>query len=183
MIFSLFSDGFLGKVWRLQLSSCRGFTRQTLSKLQNQSHNVREHKIRWCPEPLRLKRRFFMVLEGFWGSASGAEFPVSLSNHALQQHSPLTRKFYSSEHWLSSRCLTSVIMRELVFPPWHIHKILPGNALKCILYWIQNSGSMGDMLLDGSLAMGKHVAPNLNYMSLIIHVRLFWFINSRADYI
>ena len=38
---------------------------------------------------------------------------------ALQQYSPLPRKFYQSGKWLSSRCLTSVIVRELVFPPWH----------------------------------------------------------------
>ena len=33
---------------------------------------------------------------------------------ALQQYSPLPRCFYPSENWLSSRCLTSVIMQELV---------------------------------------------------------------------
>ena len=33
--------------------------------------------------------------------------------------SPLTRKFYPSGNWLSSRCLTSVIVQELVFPSWH----------------------------------------------------------------
>ena len=38
---------------------------------------------------------------------------------AIQQRSPLFRKFYPSEDWLSSRCLTSVIARELVFPSWH----------------------------------------------------------------
>ena len=38
---------------------------------------------------------------------------------ALQQHSPLSRKFYPSENWLSSSCLTSVITRELVFPSWY----------------------------------------------------------------
>ena len=37
----------------------------------------------------------------------------------LQRHSPLPMSFYSSEKWLSSRCLTSVIPRELVFPSWH----------------------------------------------------------------
>ena len=63
---------------------------------------------------------------GILGSASRAEFPVSLSNHvgftprllySSTHHSP--RKFYPSENWLSSRCLTSVIVQELVFPSRH----------------------------------------------------------------
>ena len=119
--------------------------------------------------------------EGSWGSASRAEFPVSLSNHVgftprllyssthhspesfthlktgwaqdawlqcsfenwyfhldisrwlslnnlvsfmlwmlcLQQHSSLPRRFDQSGNWLSSRCLTSVITQELVFPSSH----------------------------------------------------------------
>ena len=40
--------------------------------------------------------------------------------YPLQQHSPLLRKFYPSEDWLSSICLTSVIAQELVFPSWHL---------------------------------------------------------------
>ena len=35
---------------------------------------------------------------------------------ALQQHSPILRELKQSENWLSSRCLTSVIVQELVFP-------------------------------------------------------------------
>ena len=35
---------------------------------------------------------------------------------ALQQHSPLPRRFRPTENGLSSRCLTSVIVRKLVFP-------------------------------------------------------------------
>ena len=38
---------------------------------------------------------------------------------ALQLHSPLPRRYYPTENWLSSRCLTSVIGRELVFPSLH----------------------------------------------------------------
>ena len=34
---------------------------------------------------------------------------------ALQQHSPLPRKFDPSENWLRSRCWASVIIRELLF--------------------------------------------------------------------
>ena len=62
----------------------------------------------------------------FWfvrilGSASRVEFPVSPSKHAsfaprllYSSSTPLLRKFYPSEDRLSSRCLTSVIERELV---------------------------------------------------------------------
>ena len=32
---------------------------------------------------------------------------------------------YPSKNWLSSRCLTSVIVRELVFPSWHQPLTLP----------------------------------------------------------
>ena len=32
------------------------------------------------------------------------------SQIAVQQHSPLLRKLYPSEHWLRSRCLTSLIL-------------------------------------------------------------------------
>ena len=35
---------------------------------------------------------------------------------ALQKHSPLLRRYHPSENWLSSRCLTSVIVRKLAFP-------------------------------------------------------------------
>ena len=38
---------------------------------------------------------------------------------ALLQHSLLPRKFSPSQNWLSLRCLTSVIVRELVLPSWH----------------------------------------------------------------
>ena len=75
------------------------------------------------PENVSFFFRFGRILV----SVSSAEFPlVSPSNHvgfiyaliALQQHSPLPRRFYPSENWLSSRCLNSVIVRELVFPSW-----------------------------------------------------------------
>ena len=52
---------------------------------------------------------------------------------ALRQHSPLPRRFYPSENWLSSRCLTSVIIRELAFPYW----------LLCIFFqWTFNNDSI-----------------------------------------
>ena len=38
---------------------------------------------------------------------------------ALQQHLTIPRKYHPTENWLSSRCLTSMIIRELVFPSWH----------------------------------------------------------------
>ena len=38
---------------------------------------------------------------------------------ALQQHSPLAIRHYPSENWLSSKCLTSVIVQELVFLSVH----------------------------------------------------------------
>ena len=60
---------------------------------------------------------------GVHGSASRSKFPGIpeqpcwlYSSISLQQHSPLPRRFYPSENWLSSRCLTSVIIGELVFP-------------------------------------------------------------------
>ena len=34
----------------------------------------------------------------------------------LVLHVPLSRRFDQSENWLSSRCLTSMITRDLVFP-------------------------------------------------------------------
>ena len=68
----------------------------------------------------------FFWFRGILGSASGAEFPVSLSNHvgftprllysSTTYHSP--ESFTHLKIWLSSRCLTSVIVRELIFPPW-----------------------------------------------------------------
>ena len=60
----------------------------------------------------------FFWFGGILGSASGAEFPVSLSNlvgftpGVLQQHSPLTRKLYPSENWLR---LFSSILPEIQF--------------------------------------------------------------------
>ena len=38
---------------------------------------------------------------------------------AQQRHSPLPGRSYPTENWLSSRCLTSVIVWELVLPSWH----------------------------------------------------------------
>ena len=43
----------------------------------------------------------------------------SMVGTSLQQHLPLTRRFDSSENWLNSRWLTSVIAREMVFPSWY----------------------------------------------------------------
>ena len=56
---------------------------------------------------------------------------------ALQQHSPLPKRCYPIENWLSSRSLTSVIVRELVFPSWDNMlwsqcKILPTSRPKNI---------------------------------------------------
>ena len=74
---------------------------------------------------ISLLSSLFSWFEGILGSTSWAEFPVPSSNHtryclyskiALQQQSPLLRKLYPSEDCLSSRCLTSVIAPELVFP-------------------------------------------------------------------
>ena len=75
---------------------------------------------------IRMEWHFFFWFGGILGSASRAEVPVSRKQPwwhyawiALQQHSPLLRKFCPPEDWLRSRCLTSVIARELVFPSWH----------------------------------------------------------------
>ena len=62
---------------------------------------------------------------------------------ALQQHSPLTRKFNPSEDWLSLRCLTSVIERALVFPYWpqpsdqrDMQSIFLVNKYKWLIFFI-----------------------------------------------
>ena len=55
---------------------------------------------------------------------------------ALQQHSQLPRTFCPSENWLSSRCLTSLIVRELVFPSWHQPLTKGGTCLYCWFSWL-----------------------------------------------
>ena len=37
----------------------------------------------------------------------------------LKRNSPLPKRYYWTENWLSSRCPIEVIVRELVFPSWH----------------------------------------------------------------
>ena len=62
--------------------------------------------------------------EGFWGQPQGTNFPFPSETSwlctliVLQQPSPLPKRCHPAENWLSSRCLTSVIVRELVFPPF-----------------------------------------------------------------
>ena len=70
------------------------------------------------------------------GQPLRAEFPVSLNNQVgftsrllySSMHSPLPRRVYPSENWLSSGCLTSVIVRELVFPSLFV--LVVGNSCK-----------------------------------------------------
>ena len=88
---------------------------------------------------------FFFSLKDFLGSATiiGPNFPcpwatmlalvhlgcsftpsnshtsVTQAPGNIKQHSPLFRGGHPSENWLSSRCLTSVIVPELVFSSWH----------------------------------------------------------------
>ena len=71
-------------------------------------HVVRNHFASWGRFPFFERFRIWH-LGPFWLYAL----------IALQRHSPLLRKFYPSEDWLSSRCLTSVILQELVFPSGH----------------------------------------------------------------
>ena len=74
---------------------------------------------------------FFLVWRDFEVSLKGqiSPSPQATMLIALQQHSPLLRKFYPSEDWLSSRCVTSVIARELVlFPSWHQPPTLNWNV-------------------------------------------------------
>ena len=65
------------------------------------------------------------VLEGFWGQPLGRIYNVPEQSCwlctliDLQQHFTLPRGFYSSENWLSSRCLPSVIVRATVLQSWH----------------------------------------------------------------
>ena len=75
----------------------------------------------------------FFWFGGILGSASGAEFPVSLSNHV--GFTP--RLLYSSTHHspesfthlkTGSRCLTSVMVRELAFSSWHQRLTLRWNS-------------------------------------------------------
>ena len=68
------------------------------------------------------RHTFFLVWRDFWGQPQLpklfylSEQPCWLpALNALEQHSPLIRRFYPSDNWLRSRCLTSVIVRELVF--------------------------------------------------------------------
>ena len=64
----------------------------------------------------------FFGLKGFHGEPLGQishlpehpHWPYALI--AKQQHSPLCRMFYPAEDCLSSRCLTLVIIREVLFP-------------------------------------------------------------------
>ena len=77
----------------------------------------------WREKATKLQPTFFLFFYFFWfvgilGSASRAKFPVStMLALRLNCSTAAPRKFYPSEDWLSSRCLTSVI--ALVFPSWH----------------------------------------------------------------
>ena len=67
----------------------------------------------------------FFGLWGFWGQHLDqiSPLPEQLCGFntliAWLQHSPLPTRCYPTENWMRSRCLTSVIVRELVFPSWH----------------------------------------------------------------
>ena len=60
-----------------------------------------------------------------WSQCQGQTSPVpEQSCHlytliAVQQYLPFLRRHYRTGNWLSSRCLTSSVIRELVFPSWH----------------------------------------------------------------
>ena len=71
----------------------------------------------------------FLVWEGFLGQPLGriSRLPqepwMLYALIALQQHSPFPRRFYPTENWLSSRCLTSVSFQNRYFQldisHWH----------------------------------------------------------------
>ena len=100
-------------------------------------------------QPVYLFLWFGLVWRDSW-IRLWAEFPVSPSHHvgftprllySSTPHSP--RKFHPSENRLSSRCLTSVIVRKLVFPCWHQPPLRAENgqdiesslADSCTLVW------------------------------------------------
>ena len=69
----------------------------------------------WLRNNVR-ERVYLFWFGGFLGSTSRAKYPVSPSNHVgfKQRLHYSNTQFYPSEDWLSSRCLTSVIAREMV---------------------------------------------------------------------
>ena len=68
---------------------------------------------------------FVFGLEGSWGQPQGPNFPspgatmLALRLDCSTAALTTPQKVLPSENWLSSRCLTSVVVRELVFPSWH----------------------------------------------------------------
>ena len=94
----------------------------------------------WLPHCswANLQRFFFcfLVWRVSWVSLKKAEFPVSLSSHDGFGR-------YPSENWLSSRCLTSVIVQALVFPPWH----QPLPSAKTIFFALFNFGPTKHFLI------------------------------------
>ena len=79
----------------------------------------------WVPVKYFLYCTHFLAWRDS-GAASRAEFPVPPSNHvgftprllySSTHHSP--ESFTHLKTGLSSRCLTSVIVLELVYPSWH----------------------------------------------------------------
>ena len=59
----------------------------------------------------------FFLFAGILGSALKAEFAVScetlLALSLYCSAAALTTRFYPSDNWLNSRCLTSVIIRDI----------------------------------------------------------------------
>ena len=82
-------------------------------------------KMRYAALPLYQWFRISISIDNiFWfrGQPLGSEISHLHELCALiaqQQHSLLPRRLYPTENWLSSRCLASVIVRELVLPSWH----------------------------------------------------------------
>ena len=54
----------------------------------------------------------------------------------LRQHLSLPRRFYPSENWFSSKCLTSVITRERVFPSWYKPLLLLNSPVVPDASWV-----------------------------------------------
>ena len=78
--------------------------------------------------------RFFFFSDSWvslWGRISRLpKQPCWLCTQiALQQHSPLPRMFYTSENWLSSRNLTSVIILYIIL--FKLGFFILANTVKC----------------------------------------------------
>ena len=85
----------------------------------------------------------------------------------LQQHLQHPRKFDPSENWYSSRCLTSVITQELVFPSWH----------KSLLDFVNNRVSVkhSEKLKRKMLFLVYFFKKNIGFVILLfffVHIQL-----------